>query len=63
MSLVKQQIRLNYLESHSSCGDAGAVSLSSGATGTNHAASLVFQAKVLREHRSDMSKYDGGVKG
>ena len=47
-------------ESHSSCGDAAAVSLSSGATGTNHTfASLGIANKGSAWPNSNMSKYDG----
>ena len=47
-------------ESHSSCGDAAAVSLSSGATGTNHTFSSVgIPGKGVAWPREDMSKYDG----
>ena len=47
-------------ESHSSCGDAAAVSLSSGATGTNHTfASLGIAGKGVVWPRSEMPKYDG----
>ena len=47
-------------ESHSSCGDAAAVSLSSGATGTNHTfASVGIPGKGVVWPREDMSKYDG----
>ena len=47
-------------ESHSSCGDAAAVSLSSGATGTNHTfASLGIPGKGIVWPNSNMSKYDG----
>ena len=47
-------------ESHSSCGDAAAVSLSSGATGTNHTfASSGIPGKGIAWPRQEMSKYDG----
>ena len=47
-------------ESHSSCGDAAAVSLSSGATGTNHTfMSVGIPGKGIVWPREDMSKYDG----
>ena len=47
-------------ESHSSCGDAAAVSLSSGATGTNHTfLSVGIPGKGVVWPREDMSKYDG----
>ena len=47
-------------ESHSSCGDAAAVSLSSGATGTNHTfMSIGISGKGAAWPRQDMSKYDG----
>ena len=47
-------------ESHSSCGDAAAVSLSSGATGTNHTfTSSGISGKGVVWPRPDMSKYDG----
>ena len=47
-------------ESHSSCGDAAAVSLSSGATGTNHTfMSIGIPGKGVAWPREDMSKYDG----
>ena len=47
-------------ESHSSCGDAAAVSLSSGATGTNHTfASAGIPGKGNAWPRQEMSKYDG----
>ena len=47
-------------ESHSSCGDAAAVSLSSGATGTNHTfMSVGIPGKGVVWPRPDMSKYDG----
>ena len=47
-------------ESHSSCGDAAAVSLSSGATGTNHTfMSIGIPGKGVAWPRPDMSKYDG----
>ena len=47
-------------ESHSSCGDAAAVSLSSGATGTNHTfMSVGISGKGVVWPRPDMSKYDG----
>ena len=47
-------------ESHSSCGDAAAVSLSSGATGTNHTfMSIGIPGKGSVWPREDMSKYDG----
>ena len=47
-------------ESHSSCGDAAAVSLSSGATGTNHTfLSVGIPGKGVAWPREDMSKYDG----
>jgi len=47
-------------ESHSSCGDASAVSLSSGATGTNHTfLSAGIPGKGVVWPRPDMSKYDG----
>ena len=47
-------------ESHSSCGDAAAISLSSGATGTNHAfASQGIPGKGVCWPDSEMSKYDG----
>ena len=47
-------------ESHSSCGDAAAVSLSSGATGTNHTfASLGIPGKGVVWPIQEMSKYDG----
>ena len=47
-------------ESHSSCGDAAAVSLSSGATGTNHTfASAGILGKGNAWPRQEMSKYDG----
>ena len=47
-------------ESHSSCGDAAAVSLSSGATGTNHTfLSVGIPGKGVVWPREDMLKYDG----
>ena len=47
-------------ESHSSCGDAAAVSLSSGATGINHTfTSVGIQGKGMVWPNSQMSKYDG----
>jgi len=47
-------------ESHSSCGDAAAVSLSSGATGTNHTfVSVGIQGKGVVWPNPQMSKYDG----
>ena len=47
-------------ESHSSCGDAAAISLSSGATGTNHAfTSQGIPGKGVSSPNSNMSKYDG----
>ena len=47
-------------ESHSSCGDAAAVSLSSGATGTNHTfLSVGIPGKGFVWPRSEMPKYDG----
>ena len=47
-------------ESHSSCGDAAAVSLSSGATGTNHTfVSFGIPGKGRVWPNSNMSKYDG----
>ena len=47
-------------ESHSSCGDAAAVSLSSGATGTNHTfISSGIPGKGSVWPNSEMSKYDG----
>ena len=45
---------------YSSCGDATAVSLSSGATGTNHTfLSVGIPGKGVVWPREDMSKYDG----
>ena len=47
-------------ESHSSCGDAAAVSLSSGATGTNHTfMSQGIPGKGATWPNPEMSKYDG----
>ena len=47
-------------ESHSSCGDAAAISLSSGATGTNHEfASQGIPGKGQVWPNPEMSKYDG----
>ena len=47
-------------ESHSSCGDAAAVSLSSGATGTNHTfRSQGIPGKGAAWPNPEMSKYDG----
>ena len=47
-------------ESHSSCGDAAAVSLSSGATGTNHTfRSQGIPGKGVCWPDSDRLKYDG----
>ena len=47
-------------ESHSSCGDAALVSLSSGATGTNHTfVSQGIPGKGVTWPNSDMPKYDG----
>ena len=47
-------------ESHSSCGDAAAVSLSSGATGTNHTfRSNGIPGKAQVWPNPEMSKYDG----
>ena len=47
-------------ESHSNCGDAAAVSLSSGATGTNHTfASLGIPGKGQTWPNSEKLKYDG----
>ena len=47
-------------ESHSSCGDAAAVSLSSGATGTNHTfVSQGIPGKGVCWPDSEKSKYDG----
>ena len=47
-------------ESHSSCGDAAAISLSSGATGTNHTfRSSGIPGKGVCWPNSEMSKYDG----
>ena len=47
-------------ESHSSCGDAAAISLSSGATGTNHTfVSQGIPGKGVCWPDSEMSKYDG----
>ena len=47
-------------ESHSSCGDAAAVSLSSGATGTNHTVvSQGIPGKGATWPNSNMPKYDG----
>ena len=47
-------------ESHSSCGDAALVSLSSGATGTNHTfVSQGIPSKGVTWPNSDMPKYDG----
>ena len=47
-------------ESHSDCGDAALVSLSSGATGTNHTfISQGIPGKGQTAPNSDMPKYDG----
>ena len=47
-------------ESHSDCGDAAAISLSSGATGTNHTfVSQGIPGKGVCWPDSEMSKYDG----
>ena len=47
-------------ESHSSCGDAAAISLSSGATGTNHTfVSQGIPGKGTTWPDPEMSKYDG----
>ena len=47
-------------ESHSSCGDAALVSLSSGATGTNHTfVSQGIPGKGVTSPNPEMSKYDG----
>ena len=47
-------------ESHSSCGDAAAISLSSGATGTNHTfVSQGIPGKGATWPNPEMSKYDG----
>ena len=47
-------------ESHSNCGDAALVSLSSGATGTNHTfVSQGIPGKGVTWPNSNMPKYDG----